>query len=54
MFSRRIVAARPLARAIAPAALNRPQFVQQVRTALTQAERDEIADPNMVRYTRGL
>ncbi|KAF2246933.1 hypothetical protein BU26DRAFT_532563 [Trematosphaeria pertusa] len=47
MLSRRIVAARPLARALAPAvARPRPQFTQ-VRTALTEAERAELADPNM-------
>ncbi|KAL6711109.1 hypothetical protein ACN47E_006984 [Coniothyrium glycines] len=46
MLSRRIVAARPLARPVAPAALRpRPHFLQ-VRTALTQAELDELADPN--------
>ena len=49
MLSRRIVAARPLARAVAPAMTHRPQFVQQIRTALTEAEHAELADPNMVR-----
>jgi NADH dehydrogenase (ubiquinone) 1 beta subcomplex subunit 8 len=48
MFSRRIVAARPLAHAVAPAFARRPQFIQQVRTALTEAEHAELADPNMV------
>ncbi|KAH7390949.1 hypothetical protein DE146DRAFT_150162 [Phaeosphaeria sp. MPI-PUGE-AT-0046c] len=47
MLSRRIVAARPLARALVPAAPRlQPQFTQ-VRTALTAAEYAEIADPNM-------
>ncbi|KAL1795009.1 hypothetical protein ACET3X_006825 [Alternaria dauci] len=48
MFSRRIVAARPLARAIVPAgARSRPQFTQ-IRTALTDAEKSaiELSDPN--------
>ncbi|CBX97604.1 hypothetical protein IAQ61_001185 [Plenodomus lingam] len=46
MFSRRIVAARPLARAFVPAvARPRPQFTQ-IRTALTDAEMIELADPN--------
>ncbi|USP79256.1 uncharacterized protein yc1106_06530 [Curvularia clavata] len=48
MFSRRIVAARPLARSIVPiAARPRPQFTQ-VRTALTDAEKAnlELSDPN--------
>ncbi|CAE7218437.1 hypothetical protein CFE70_010310 [Pyrenophora teres f. teres 0-1] len=46
MLSRRIVAARPLARAIVPAvARPRPQFTQ-MRTALTAAEKQELADPN--------
>jgi hypothetical protein len=51
MFSRRIVAARPLARSIAPiAARPRPQFTQ-IRTALTNAEKvdPELSDPNQVR-----
>ncbi|KAF2638425.1 hypothetical protein P280DRAFT_405197 [Massarina eburnea CBS 473.64] len=47
MLSRRIVAARPLARALAPAIPRRPHAFQQVRTALTDAERVELADPNM-------
>jgi NADH dehydrogenase (ubiquinone) 1 beta subcomplex subunit 8 len=50
MFSRRIVAARPLAHAAAPALARRPQFIQQVRTALTEAEHAELADPNMVLF----
>lgn len=51
MLSRRIVAARPLARAIAPAvARPRPHFTQ-IRTALTAAERIELADPNLVGYS---
>ncbi|RYN86794.1 hypothetical protein AA0120_g8058 [Alternaria tenuissima] len=48
MLPRRIVAARPLARAIVPAvARPRPQFIQ-IRTALTDAEKSavELADPN--------
>ncbi|CAO2658099.1 Nn.00g073590.m01.CDS01 [Neocucurbitaria sp. VM-36] len=48
MLSRRIVAARPLARAVVPAAARprpRPQFTQ-IRTALTSAEQAELADPN--------
>lgn len=52
MFSRRIVAARPLARSIVPvAARPRPQFTQ-VRTALTDAEKAnlELSDPNQVRF----
>ncbi|KAF2470929.1 uncharacterized protein BDR25DRAFT_261189 [Lindgomyces ingoldianus] len=44
MLSRRIAAARPLTRALVPAA--RPRFTQ-VRTAMTEAERLEIEDPNM-------
>ncbi|EDU47703.1 NADH:ubiquinone oxidoreductase 20.1kD subunit [Pyrenophora tritici-repentis] len=44
MLSRRIVAARPLARTIVPAR-PRPQFTQ-IRTALTAAEKQELADPN--------
>lgn len=51
MLPRRIVAARPLARAIVPAvARPRPQFTQ-IRTALTDAEKSavELADPNQVR-----
>ncbi|KAF1954545.1 hypothetical protein CC80DRAFT_594971 [Byssothecium circinans] len=47
MLSRRIVAARPLTRALAPAITRRPPTFQQVRTALTEAERLELADPNM-------
>ncbi|PSN67308.1 hypothetical protein BS50DRAFT_600731 [Corynespora cassiicola Philippines] len=47
MLSRRVVAARPLARALVPVvARPQPQFTQ-VRTALTDAERAELADPNM-------
>ncbi|OAK97818.1 hypothetical protein IQ06DRAFT_296108 [Phaeosphaeriaceae sp. SRC1lsM3a] len=47
MLSRRIVAARPLARALVPAAARlQPQFTQ-VRTALTAAEQAELADPNI-------
>ncbi|KAJ4366427.1 hypothetical protein N0V83_008063 [Neocucurbitaria cava] len=46
MLSRRIVAARPLVRAVLPAAARpRPQFTQ-IRTALTDAEKVELADPN--------
>ncbi|KAI4658430.1 uncharacterized protein J4E79_006836 [Alternaria viburni] len=48
MFPRRIVAARPLARAVVPAvARPRPQFTQ-IRTALTDAEKAhaELTDPN--------
>ncbi|OAL47223.1 hypothetical protein IQ07DRAFT_634196 [Pyrenochaeta sp. DS3sAY3a] len=45
MLSRRIVAARPLTRALAPAARLRPQFTQ-IRTALTEAEKVELLDPN--------
>ncbi|KAH7080080.1 hypothetical protein BKA63DRAFT_505678 [Paraphoma chrysanthemicola] len=46
MLSRRIVAARPLARSVVPATARlRPQFTQ-IRTALTQAEQAELADPN--------
>jgi NADH dehydrogenase (ubiquinone) 1 beta subcomplex subunit 8 len=46
MLSRRIVAARPLARALVPATARlRPQFTQ-IRTALTEAEQAELADPN--------
>jgi|TARA_R110002003_G_scaffold54_11_gene4785 NADH dehydrogenase (ubiquinone) 1 beta subcomplex subunit 8 len=46
MLSRRIVAARPLARALVPATARlRPQFTQ-IRTALTEAEHAELADPN--------
>ena len=51
MFPRRIVAARPLARAVVPAvARPRPQFTQ-IRTALTDAEKAhaELTDPNQVR-----
>lgn len=49
MMSRRIVAARPLARAAVPVAARlRPQFTQ-VRTALSAAEKAELEDPNMVR-----
>jgi len=45
MLSRRIVAARPLARALVPATARlQPQFTQ-VRTALTAAEHAELADP---------
>ena len=46
MLSRRIAAARPLGRALAPVA--RPQFAlaMQRRTALTAAESIELADPN--------
>jgi NADH dehydrogenase (ubiquinone) 1 beta subcomplex subunit 8 len=45
MLSRRIVVARPLARALVPATTRRqPQFTQ-IRTALTQAEYAELADP---------
>lgn len=53
MFSRRIVAARPLARSIVPiAARPRPQFTQ-IRTALTDAEKAnaELSDPNQVRLS---
>ncbi|KAH7344271.1 hypothetical protein BKA66DRAFT_577058 [Pyrenochaeta sp. MPI-SDFR-AT-0127] len=46
MLSRRIVAARPLIRAAVPASAHqRPQFTQ-IRTALTNAEQAELADPN--------
>ncbi|KAI4921467.1 hypothetical protein J4E85_008812 [Alternaria conjuncta] len=48
MFPRRIIAARPLARAVVPAvARPRPQFTQ-IRTALTDAEKAhaELTDPN--------
>ena len=48
MLSRRIVAARPLTRALAPAIARRPHTFQQVRTALTEAERLDLVDPNMV------
>jgi NADH dehydrogenase (ubiquinone) 1 beta subcomplex subunit 8 len=51
MLPRRIVAARPLVRAVVPAvARPRPQFTQ-IRTALTDAEKAnvELADPNQVR-----
>ena len=49
MLSRRIVAARPLARPLTSAlAVRRPHAFNQVRTALTEAERLEITDPNMV------
>jgi NADH dehydrogenase (ubiquinone) 1 beta subcomplex subunit 8 len=45
MLSRRIVAARPLARACVPATARlQPQFSQR-RTALTAAEQAELADP---------
>lgn len=45
MLSRRIVAARPLTRALVPATARlQPQFIQK-RTALTEAERAELADP---------
>jgi NADH dehydrogenase (ubiquinone) 1 beta subcomplex subunit 8 len=45
MLSRRIVAARPLARALVPATARlQPQFTQ-VRTALTASEQAELADP---------
>ena len=51
MLSRRIVAARPMVRAIGPAvAWPRPQFTQ-IRTALTNAEMAELADPNQVSRT---
>ncbi|KAH8728340.1 hypothetical protein GQ44DRAFT_702170 [Phaeosphaeriaceae sp. PMI808] len=46
MLSRRIVAARPLTRALVPATARlQPQFTQ-IRTALTAAEKAELADPN--------
>ncbi|KAF2128233.1 hypothetical protein P153DRAFT_319649 [Dothidotthia symphoricarpi CBS 119687] len=46
MLSRRLVAARPLTRAALPLT-TRPQFqTTQIRTALTEAERLELADPN--------
>jgi NADH dehydrogenase (ubiquinone) 1 beta subcomplex subunit 8 len=48
MLSRRIAAARPLCRALAPSA-QRPAFalaMTQRRTALTAAEHVELADPN--------
>ncbi|KAF1851332.1 uncharacterized protein K460DRAFT_329256 [Cucurbitaria berberidis CBS 394.84] len=46
MLSRRIVAVRPLTRAVVPAAARlRPHFTQ-IRTALTDAEKVELADPN--------
>jgi NADH dehydrogenase (ubiquinone) 1 beta subcomplex subunit 8 len=46
MLSRRIVAARPLVRALVPATARlQPQFTQ-IRTALTAAEHAELADPN--------
>jgi NADH dehydrogenase (ubiquinone) 1 beta subcomplex subunit 8 len=48
MLSRRIAAARPLSRALAPAIARRPQFIQQARTAMTEAERAELEDPDMV------
>jgi len=48
MLSRRIAAARPLTRAVAPALARRPQFMQHARTATTEAERVELADPDMV------
>lgn len=51
MLSRRIVAARPLAHTVAPTLTRRPQFIQQVRTALTEAEHAELVDPNMVHLT---
>jgi NADH dehydrogenase (ubiquinone) 1 beta subcomplex subunit 8 len=46
MLSRRIVAARPLTRALVPAGarLQQAQFIQK-RTALTEAEQAELADP---------
>lgn len=45
MLSRRIVAARPLTRALVPAAARiQPQFTQ-IRTALTAHEKAELADP---------
>ncbi|KAF2189315.1 hypothetical protein K469DRAFT_701949 [Zopfia rhizophila CBS 207.26] len=44
MLSRRILAARPLTRALVPAA--RSHFIQ-ARTALTKAEQAEIDDPGM-------
>ncbi|CAI6339430.1 unnamed protein product [Periconia digitata] len=47
MLPRRIAAARPLTRALAPAIARRPQTFQQVRTALTEAERLDLVDPNM-------
>ncbi|KAF2792041.1 hypothetical protein K505DRAFT_308376 [Melanomma pulvis-pyrius CBS 109.77] len=47
MLSRRIAAARPLTRALVPAAARpRPQLTQ-VRTALTQAELLDVVDPNI-------
>ncbi|KAF2707232.1 hypothetical protein K504DRAFT_470436 [Pleomassaria siparia CBS 279.74] len=47
MLSRRIAAARPLTRALIPAAARPlPQFTQ-VRTALTQSELLDIVDPNI-------
>ncbi|KAF2259556.1 hypothetical protein CC78DRAFT_58106 [Lojkania enalia] len=46
MLSRRIAAARPLARAVVPTARPRPQFAQ-VRTAMSQKEQAEIDDPDM-------
>ena len=46
MLSRRIVAARPLARSLVPATARlQPQFIQR-RTALTAAEYAELTDPN--------
>jgi NADH dehydrogenase (ubiquinone) 1 beta subcomplex subunit 8 len=45
MLSRRIVAARPLARALVPATARlQPQFTQ-IRTALSASEQAELADP---------
>ncbi|KAF2736486.1 hypothetical protein EJ04DRAFT_462817 [Polyplosphaeria fusca] len=46
MLSRRIVAARPLTRALVPAARLRPQYTQ-VRTAHAPVEVAEIGDPSM-------
>ena len=56
MLSRRIAAARPLTRALLPAAarpLSHPQFTQR-RTALTQSELLDVVDPNMVRPSYSL
>ncbi|KAF2112157.1 hypothetical protein BDV96DRAFT_614455 [Lophiotrema nucula] len=46
MLSRRIAAARPLTRALVPAARLRPQFIQ-ARAASTPAEVQELDDPNL-------
>ena len=55
MLSRRIVVARLPAHAVAPHIARRPQFIQQVRTALgpalTEVEHNDSTDPNMVRLS---